>query len=73
MTKHFVDPDPAVELLAIKLYEHDRYPHADAPDAWPREVATTTCWIALAEEDRETYRQMARGNLFIAETEDTPI
>jgi hypothetical protein len=43
--------DPLVELLAIKLYEHDHR-------VWP-----TTCpaWIAIHEEDRQLYRNMAAG------------
>ncbi len=49
--------DPTVELLAIKLYEHDTLGDG-AVDTWP---VTRTCWLALAEEDREGYRQLARG------------
>ncbi len=44
--------DPLVELLAIKLYEHDhdRYPPVSV---YP--------WSLASEADRETYRKIARG------------
>lgn len=45
--------DPLIELLAIKLYEHD---HKD----WPPKTLQPG-WISLPEEDREPYRNMAAG------------
>ncbi len=44
--------DPLIELLAIKLYEHDhdRYPPVSV---YP--------WSLASEADREIYRQIARG------------
>ena len=44
--------DPLIELLAIKLYEHDhdRYPPVSV---YP--------WSLASEADREIYRQVARG------------
>jgi hypothetical protein len=45
--------DPTIELLAIKLYEHDcqsgRYP------------ATMNSWANICPEDRQIYRDMAMG------------
>jgi hypothetical protein len=49
--------DPLVELLAIKLYEHDTMSDG-AVDTWP---VTRTCWAALPERDRKRYRAAARG------------
>lgn len=46
--------DKIVELLAIKLYEHDHQ------GKWPPRAVTS--WMALLEEDRELYRRIARGN-----------
>lgn len=46
--------DIAVETLAIKLYEHD---HSDG--RWPGPPMVS--WNAQAEEDRELYRRLARG------------
>lgn len=48
--------DPLVELLAIKLYEHD------STDGHFRARGTTmTNWSSLADADREVYRAIARG------------
>lgn len=49
--------DPVIELLAIKLYEHDHQGRWPPP---PTGVAGTA-WLALREEDREGYRELARG------------
>lgn len=52
---------PLVELLAIKLFEHDHQ------GRWPvREGFGGLSWMALPEEDREAYRQMAAGNADLA-------
>ncbi len=49
--------DPIIELLAIALYEHDHQDHR-----WPpKEGSRLTSWMRLDEEDRESYREMARG------------
>jgi hypothetical protein len=45
--------DPLIELLAIKLYEHDH-----ASGCWPER---NTTWMKLDDEDRELYRDIARG------------
>jgi hypothetical protein len=45
--------DPLIELLAIKLYEHDF--QGNFP---PVNVMS---WIYLADEEKETYRNQARG------------
>ncbi len=47
---------PLIELLAIKLYEHDK-------DYLNRRIGLQEkeCWAAMSEEDRESYRKMARG------------
>lgn len=45
---------PLIELLAIKLYEHD------FQGKWPP-PGTQPSWIYLPDEDRESYRKMARG------------
>ena len=44
---------PIIELLAIKLYEHDfrEWPVKHGPPSWMR----------LPEDDREVYRKIARG------------
>ena len=45
--------DPTVELLAIKLYEHeytDSYPSRMAPG-----------WLRIDEAERDRYRKIARG------------
>jgi hypothetical protein len=47
--------DPLIELLAIKLYEHDH-------GSWPPSHNTSIGWMKCFEEDRETYREIARGN-----------
>jgi hypothetical protein len=52
--------DPLIELLAIKLYEHDHQ------GLWPQRINS---WMAIAEEDREAYREMARGEQECTETE----
>ncbi len=50
--------NPQIELLAIKFYEHSH------PLGWyPQNAGGTKSWLALAEEDREQYRAMARGDL----------
>jgi hypothetical protein len=47
--------NPIVELLAIKLYEHDHQGN------WPPPPGQTS-WMASCEEDREIYRAIARGD-----------
>jgi len=51
--------DPLIELLAIKLHEHDRQ-----DGKWPgiRPGWESPSWMSIAEEDREIYREIARGN-----------
>lgn len=58
--------DPLTELLAIKLYEHD------AQDGrWPlRPGNSLPNWMSLGEEERELFRQLARGE---REISDAPI
>jgi hypothetical protein len=46
--------NPAIEILAIMLFEHDH-------GCWPVGPGVSTPWSKLSEEDRETYREMARG------------
>ena len=48
--------DPLIELLAIKLYEHDTM-----GESFVARVEQRYCWARLDEEDRESYRAMARG------------
>lgn len=45
--------DPIIELLAIKLYEHDRLPAQYQP---------VYDWMRMSEDDREVYRRFARGD-----------
>ena len=44
--------DPVIELLAIKLYEHDH-------DRFP--PVSVYPWSLASEEDRNVYRLIARG------------
>lgn len=50
--------EPLIELLAIKLYEHDhqngRFPSTGGTGQ--------TNWMKLNDEDRDIYRQIARGS-----------
>jgi hypothetical protein len=48
--------DPLIELLAIKLFEHDTWGHGKLTFK-----SQTTCWGMIDEEDREPYRRAARG------------
>lgn len=49
--------DALIELLAIKLYEHDQQ-----DGYWPpKNNDRATSWARLAEDDREEYRVIARG------------
>ena len=50
--------DPIIELLAIKLYEHDTVGGRMAAQPGDRNV-----WAEVDEEDRESYRAMARGEV----------
>lgn len=56
--------NPVVELLAIKLYEHD------FQGKWPPRNAQPS-WLAIDEEDRETFRQIARGEADLPAAGDT--
>jgi len=47
--------NPIIELLAIKLYEHDHRVWPPAPGC------SNPSWMKLHEEDREIYRKVARG------------
>lgn len=48
--------DPMVELLAIKLYEHDQ-------DTWPtRDALLVTPWMLLGRPTRDKYRALASGS-----------
>jgi hypothetical protein len=49
--------EPTIELLAIKLYEHAHW-----LGWYPRHAASVVGWLHLAEDEREKYREMARGN-----------
>lgn len=49
--------DPLIELLAIKLHEHDTFSKRYPPD--PKESKES--WMALCSEDRDAYRELARG------------
>lgn len=46
--------NPLIELLAIKLYEHDTENRKD-----PKVLRTG--WMTMSNEDRELYRKLARG------------
>lgn len=49
--------EPIIELLAIKLYEHD---HQDGQ--WPpKDGYRITNWAKINDEDRQLYRDMASG------------
>ena len=49
--------DPLIEILAIKLYEHD-----DQSGLWPpKQGWSLTSWMSLDDEDREIFRRIARG------------
>lgn len=48
--------DPLIELLAIKLYEHDS--RLGLKFWFDKDEPT---WAGLPEEDRESYRRIARG------------
>lgn len=50
--------NPIIELLAIKLYEHD----AQNGIFLGRNHESMTNWFKLADEDRELYREIARGD-----------
>jgi len=45
--------NPLIELLAIKLFEHDQYRKGSA---------IVASWLDQGEEDREIYREIAAGN-----------
>jgi hypothetical protein len=47
------DRDILIEILAIKLYEHDA-----GSKMWPPSVATA--WNFVGPEDREVYRDMIK-------------
>jgi hypothetical protein len=48
--------DPIIELLAMKLYEHD------LESGWPpAKGVSLTPWNFMSNEDRESYRRIARG------------
>ena len=49
--------DPTVEILAIKLFEHDH------PLGWyPHNAGGTRGWMWQDEETRDRYRRYARGD-----------
>lgn len=48
--------DPTIELLAIKLYEHDH-----ELGWYPRNAGSVKSWMRMSEEEREKYRRIARG------------
>jgi hypothetical protein len=45
--------DPLIELLAIKLFEHDQ------------DIEERYDWLMVSNGAREMYRQMARGEMSI--------
>lgn len=48
--------NPIIEILAIKLFEHDH-------GVWPPAPSLAEpSWMKLPEEDREIYRKLARGD-----------
>lgn len=53
--------DPLIELLAIKLYEHDLVGGEGSILGWIASDRDWPGWAALEEDDRELYRRMARG------------
>ena len=54
--------DPLIELLAIKLHEHDCTKGVLETYHYPKKEGwRDDCWAALHEEDREAYRKIARG------------
>jgi hypothetical protein len=55
--------DPIIELLAIKLYEHDGFGRHTIFG----HLATggREGWLKIDDEDREIYRRMARGETAI--------
>lgn len=53
--------DPLIELLAIKLYEHERTGEAGTTLRALAVGDLEAGWLALEEEDREVFRAMARG------------
>lgn len=59
--------DPLIELLAIKLFEHDT-------SNGRRPKTPNMGWMSMYNEDRESYRKMARGQDVIGYVpEDEPI
>jgi hypothetical protein len=50
--------NPTIELLAIKLYEHDH-----ELGWYPRNAGSTKSWMRLPEVEREEYRKIARGGV----------
>ena len=55
--------DPLIELLAIKLYEHN-----SKDGSWPPRSPLTS-WMYLEEDDRQIFRDIARGKQALAEVE----
>lgn len=49
--------DPLIELLAIKLYEHD----AQSGSFPPKTTESYTNWMKLDDDDRQIYRDIANG------------
>lgn len=61
--------DPLIELLAIKLYEHDTFSYAPKGKTWPSD---RPCWRMVCEDDRQLYRSMARGEDDLYDDQDLP-
>lgn len=57
--------DPLIELLAIKLYEHD-----NALGWYPRHQGETIGWMKMPESERGRYRRMAAGEADIPDNEE---
>lgn len=58
--------DPLIELLAIKLYEHDSIGGKSSKS--PGE--DRDCWKKVDEEDREFWRQMAKGEIILYDKDE---
>lgn len=53
--------DPVIELLAIKLYEHERNGEEGTTLRALLSGPFESGWMAMQEEDREVFRAIARG------------
>lgn len=56
---------PIIELLAIKLYEHD-----NSLGWYPRNMGECTSWMKLPESERRRYRNLASGAADLPDNEE---